>query len=203
MKSIKCLEQLWTFTDERCYILLAIARSKENDNIQATDQPTIRKIIEDRDELENKIEQLKQATSRFDNEYRLYATINGRNARDALHLLQKESLDWLRKSEKSGQTPTKIKRIDHEWKSILQRDECRDEKRFLWDIDDPSEEALKEIRASLSDHRIMTLQTPNGWHIITDPFNFTAIDEFDPDESEFHGYECERKNDSLTFMGFL
>jgi len=197
------LDELWTFTDERCYMLIAIARSKENEEIQATDQPTIRKLIEDRDELEDKLDQLQHACSRFPQRYRLYGTINGRNARDALHLLQKESLNWLRESEKSGETPTKLKRIDHEWKSMLHRPKCRDQKRFLWDLDTTSKSTCATLQKATEAHHIMTQETPNGYHIITEPFNFNEIEGFDPEANEFHGRECERKNDDMIFLGFI
>jgi len=201
--TINALDHLWNFTPERMYMLVAIARSKENEEIRATNQPTMRKMVEDREELEDKIAQLSHATSRFDNQYRLYGTVNGRNARDGLHFLQKEALDATRKGEKSKETPRLLKRVDHKWKSILHETRCRDEKRFLWDIDDPSEEARDKIQDSLRGMSILTRETPNGWHIITTPFNFTNIEEYDAEEGTFHGFECERKQDDMVFLGFF
>lgn len=203
--TINALDHIWNFTPERMYMLVAIARSKENEDVRATDQPTMRKMVENRDELEDKIEQLQHAADRFEQDYRLYATVNGRNARDGLHFLQKEALDATRKGEKSKETPRLLKRVDHKWKSILHEPRCRDEKRFLWDVDDASPEARTSTQQTLEQHTevIWTQETPNGWHIVTEPFNFTAVDAFEPAENTFHGFECERKQDDMVFLGFL
>jgi len=202
---IDALDNVWNFTDKRVYMLVAIARSKENDSVAATSQPTMRKVVEHRDELRDKLEQLRHATSRSEQRYRLYATVNGRNARDALHFLQKEALHAVRKREKSGETPRLLKRVDHEWKSILHQPRCRDEQRFLWDIDDTSPQARSSIRNSLTQHTevSMTAETPNGWHIVTAPFNFTEVGEYDEANDTFYGFECERKTDDMMFLDFL
>lgn len=190
------LDTLWTFKPERVYMLVAIARSKENDEIRATDQPTMRKIVEDEDEIDDKIEQLEHATSRFENDYRLYGTVNGRNTRDALHQLQKNSLDWIRRANEGSEGHVDLmKRVDHEWKSILHKPPQRDQKRFLWDIDDPSKESFKAMQRLLRGVTILSQRTPNGWHIVTAPFNYTELDT--------DGIEVERKPDDMIYLGFL
>lgn len=199
------LDRLWTFKEDRVYLLIAIARSKENSDVRATAQPTMRKVVESSQELSDKVEQLAHATKRFDQIYRLYATVNGRNTKDAAHFLQKEMLDARREMEKSGQMSSLLERVDHEWKSILHQPRCRDEKRFLFDLDTPSPEVRHDLQFRLADHTQVEYvqETPNGWHIITEPFNFTEIEDFDSNRGRFKGKECERKPDDMIFLGFL
>jgi hypothetical protein len=192
----KILDTLWTFKPHCVYMLLAIARSKENEEVRATDQPTMRKVVEDEAEIDQKIEQLSHATSRFDNDYRLYGTVNGRNTRDALHQLQKNSLDWIRRSNEGSEGHTDMmKRVDHEWKSILHRPPQRDQNRFLWDVDDPSNGAFKAMERLLEGVTIISQSTPNGYHFVTAPFNYTDLDT--------DGIEVERKTDDMIYLGFL
>lgn len=199
------LGDLWTFTPERVYLLVAIARSKENEDVRATDQPTMRKVVENRDELQDKLDQLEHATSRFPHEYRLYATVNGRNAWEAYAALQKEMVKAQNESRKSGQPPRLLKRIDHQWKSILHQPRCRDEKRFVWDLDTPKGNIRDMLKADLSMHTdiVWTTATPNGFHIVTEPFNFNELGWFVPEKQEYRGYECERKNDDMVFVDFI
>lgn len=199
------LDSLWDFTDERVYMLVAIARSKENEDVNATDQPTMRKVVEDRDEVDDKLEQLRHAASRFDQTYRLYATVNGRSVRDALLFLQKESLDAIRRSEKSGEPPHMLKRVDHEWKSILHQPRCRDQKRFLWDIDTLDRDAPLLVKDRLRGKTtvIYEQQSPNGWHIVTEPFNFNEVRGYDQEEDTIDGFPVERKRDGMVYLDFL
>lgn len=189
------LDHLWDFTDNRVYLLVAIARSKENDEVRATDQPTMRKVVENREELGDKIEQLQHATSRFPQEYRLYATVNGRNAKDALKTLQHELIE-LDRSLEQDPNEARHKRIDHMWKSILHKPEQRDQKRFLWDVDTPNESAKRKMEELLEGMTVLQQDTPNGYHFVTVPFNFNRLEI--PD-----WIEVERKNDDMIFLGFL
>ncbi len=194
------LDDLWEFGSDRAYILIALARSKDNEDIRATDQPTIRKVVEDRDELERKIEELSHATKRFEHKYRLYGTVNARNTRDALFNFQHEMTNWLRKADMGDVDVRKnFKRIDHEWKSKLHQESCRDDKYFLFDLDDADEIDLYNMTQELErqDHAQILAQqeSPNGWHVITTPFNYNELDVSTVD------YEL--KKDAMVFLGFL
>lgn len=184
------------FGPDRAYIMMAIARSKENDEIRATDQPTIRKIIEDETEIGEKREQLEHAVSRFDNTYRLYLTINARSTTDAFFLFRQEQEQWLKNIAFGNKNSlTNLKKIDHRWKSFLHKQPCRDDKLFLFDMDDATEEDADKLSADLAEETRILLKnpSPNGWHIITEPFNYTEF------ESE---HEYELKKDGMMFLGF-
>lgn len=182
------------FGDERVYVLLAIARSKENKDISATDQPTMRRVVEDHDELEYKIKDLMHSVKEFDLNYRLYLTANARNVVDAFFILRQEMDHWMRNVYSGNKAShSNLKRIDHRWKSILQKKECRDDKRFIFDIDDASEEEMKEVLYNVEKYGdvIAELDTPNGYHILTEPFNYNELDI---------DVEYELKKDGLLFI---
>lgn len=193
------LHDIWDFTPERVYLLVALARSRENEDIAATDQPAIRKVVEDEDEIGPKIAQLESAVAGTDLTYRLYGTVNGRNAREAMHFLQVEMLDALRESEKSGETAELLKRVDHEWKSILHQRRSRDETRFLWDLDSTGEDPLAYTRQQIrgaGGEIIKTTMTPNGWHVITEPFDHTNVEL--PDE-----LDVDHDSDDMVYLRYL
>lgn len=193
----EAIREYCEFGPHRVYLLLAIARSKENDDIQATDQPTIRKVVENSDEIEDKLEQLEHATKRFPQDYRLYLTINARDITQAFFMFRQEMEQWMKNIAFGNKNSMRnLKRIDHLWKSYLHKQGARDDKLFLFDMDDASESDASELEDLLSNETavITTMETPNGYHIITEPFNYTEF------ESE---YEYELKKDGMTFLGYL
>lgn len=193
----KDIEELWSFGQNRVYILIAIARSKDNQDIQASNQPTIRKIVEDEEEITDKIEQISHATSRLEHNYRLYASINARNTQKALFLLQDKMNDWTAKVLMGDeQVQVNFKRIDHEWKSILHKPASRDDKRFLFDVDKPEDNARDTILEAVEQHTdvLQVSESPNGHHIITEPFNYNEIDV---------DLDYELKKDGMFFVDML
>jgi len=195
------LDELWDFDENRCHILMAIARNKENETTPST-EPNIRKIIETTNEIREKLLQLNHAISRFDNTYRLYASVNARNVQKAHRVLQKDMIDWSHEASTTGEAVTQMKRVDHEWKSILQKPHSRDETRFLWDIDTTDNDKISQIEEELTEHIIMENPTPNGHHIITRPFNYTELSSFDEEHDKFYSADCELKKDDLMFVSY-
>lgn len=195
------LGNLWEFGPERVYIFLAIARSKDNEEVRATDQPAIRKVVREENEIQSTLAELEHAVSRFDYRYRLYATVNARNTVTAFRLLQDRMTQWTYKALRGDEDVKRnLKRIDSEWKSILHKPECRDDKHFLFDLDDvdldESQALLARFRAHLDDHTTIVLenQSPNGYHFVTEPFNPNDLDV---------GVAYELKKDDMVFVRFL
>ena len=118
-------------------------------------------------------------------EWRIYRTVNTRNLKRAAQLLQVELI--YRADEIAD-------RIDQVWKSILMQPKCKADRRFLIDID--SDDILPDhIRAAylngVTTH--LVVKTPNGWHMITDPFDSRQLLE------DMEG-KVEIKKDALVYV---
>ena len=197
MVPIDDFREYCTFGEERVYLLLAIARSKENEDISASDQPTIREVVESEAELERKAAQLAHAVSRFDARYRLYLSANARNTTKAFFELRRRMDDWLQmRFNGDDGVLGKFKRVDSEFKSVLQSDSARDETNFVFDIDDATAAEAERLEATLRERTTVRLiqETPNGYHVVTTPFDYTDL-EVD--------IEYELKTDGMIFVSYL
>lgn len=74
------LQDFCEFGPERVYLLVAIARPKDNPGVTSGTAPVIKRIVEDRTDLVQKSAALEHAVSRFDERYRLYLN-SARNSR--------------------------------------------------------------------------------------------------------------------------
>jgi len=194
---VSTLQSYCSFGDERIYVLLAIARKKENEEYTSTSEPVIREIVDDIEEVERKIDELDHVAKRFESDFRLYISANARNTMDAFFRLRKETDEWLKmKLNGNKGVDEKFKRIDSEFKSVLQKHGCRDDTNFIFDIDDCLEKQANELEQKLKQHTSVKLrqETPNGFHIVTEPFNFNEL------ETEI---EYELKKDGMIFLSYI
>lgn len=79
---------------------------------------------------------------------------------------------------------------------MLQRDTCKDDSYFLFDLDQTTSKGknkfVNEVE-SLSDI-ILEQETPNGYHVVSEPFNYNKLDS---------DIEYELKKDGLLFLSFI
>lgn len=193
---IEELRQFCAFGPDRVYLLLAVARAKENPETQPDGRPTIREVVGDADELPETVAQVAHAARRFDARYRLYLTVNARDALAATFQLRRRMDDWLEmRLHGNAEVARKFKRVDSEYRSVLQSDDCADDSNFIFDLDDASVAEAERLESELAARTTVRLvrETPNGYHIVTAPFNYT---EFESDV----GYEL--KTDGLLFLTY-
>jgi hypothetical protein len=191
------LEEDCEFNDERVYLLVAIARSKEHEGTSSGSQPVIRKIVEEERDLSRTVADLDHATSRSDARYRLYVSANARDTTAAFFELPDSMGDWLRMRLGGDEDVTrKFNRVDSEFKSVLQSDRCKPGTNVRFDLDDVSADVVPEFRARLEERTTVLLQTetPNRVYIVTEPFTYT---EFETD------VEYERTTDGLLFVSYI
>lgn len=193
------------FSRDTAYIITAMARPKENKQIAHGDMPAFRELITSEENIEEKLRKLLTLGRNYtpkeggDLTFRMYITANSRNCLKSFHLYQKELIDMNRRiSDGHEETYNHIKRIDKEWISALQSDTNKETSKFIIDIDRKSESLLDKTATDLRDRTEIEhiIETPNGYHIITEPFNYT---EFDLKEDE----EIEIKTDSLMFLTII
>lgn len=197
MQSIEPFEEYCDFGPERVYLLLAIARSKDNPETSASSEPTIRAVVTERDELVETVERLDHAVRRFDRRYRLYLSVNARNATSAFFRLRERMDDWLEmRFNGNEEVLGKFERIDSEWKSVLQSDGCADDSNFLFDVDDASAAETDAFadRLAAETEVLLRRETPNGYHLVTAPFDYTDLTA---------DVEYELKTDGMVFASFV
>jgi hypothetical protein len=197
MDAVETLREYCTFGDQRVYLLLAIAREKDQPEGVTADGPVIREVVTEAEALDRLVRQLDHAVTRFDARYRLYVTASARNTVDALFELRRRTDEWLRQHLAGDDSVARtFGRLDSEFKSTLQSETCRDETTFLFDLDGVTETAAETLRATLSEHTTvrLTRATPNGYHVVTAPFDYTSLETAVP-------YEL--KTDGLVFLSFL
>lgn len=198
------IREFCEFGEDRAYILSAIARPKENEQISHGNAPMFREILTHEDDIPEKLRKLRTLANYYEPDeggelqFRLYITANSRDIRSAFFNFQKELIDKEKRiSEGHSPTKNKIKRLDKEWISEIQSDAHKDDSLFIIDIDDKElyESTLEKLKEK-TDIRF-TIETPNGYHILTEPFNYTEFNALDEYE------EIELKKDSLLYLSYI
>jgi len=198
--SINELKDYSEFGENRVYLLMAIARKKENPDITSSGEIVFREVVKNEEDTERKISKLQNACKRYGEaeKFRLYYSANARNTLDAYFRYRERMNGWIEK-KMNGQADIdqKLKRLDSHWKSELQKPHSRDETFFLYDLDTKDEDARKELVENLKEHTEIKLHvpTPNGNHYIVEPFNHNKMPEFD--------FDLERMNDRMFFIGYI
>jgi len=191
---IEELRSFCSFGPDRVYLLLTIARGKENPERRNSDRPVVREIVEDETELPRKIEQLDHAVRRFDEWFRLYISVNARDTLQATFVLRRRTDDWLEMRLHGDEgVRKKFKRLDSEFKSVRQLDTCRDETNVIFDVDDATAAEADRLQKRLTAMTAVRLrrETPNGYHIVTEPFNYNELETNVADE---------RTTDNMLFL---
>lgn len=197
------LEAYCAFDEDRVYLFLAIARSKENPHVDGGSEVTFREVVRDEADVRRKCDRLRTLTRGYRTEsgesltFRLYVTANARNAVDAFFDFRERTDDWVRDRFKGDEVaPRKFKRVDGYWKSELQKPAARDETRFVFDLDDASAADRERIVSALSERTTVATwrETPNGYHVVAEPFNYNDL-HVDVD------YEL--KTDALLYVTYL
>ncbi|MFC7138296.1 hypothetical protein ACFQMA_00415 [Halosimplex aquaticum] len=197
MVDLAPFEEYCEFGGDRVYLLLAIARAKENEDRPSGDSPTFRRVVEAEGDLAATADELAHAASRFDAHHRLYLTVNARDALGATFELKRSLDDWIEGRIHGDEgVRGKFKRVDREFLSTLQSDGSRDETNFLFDLDDATAADRDRLRSRLAEHTTVSLEreTPNGYHLVTEPFDYNRLET---------DVAYELKTDGLVFVSYL
>ena len=100
--------------------------------------------------------------------WRIHKTVNKRDTEKARKWLLKKLIDY----------PEGRGFIDSLWRTALLQPECvYSEKKFLLDVDTSNEEDLWKVAELAKGYLIEKVKTPNGWHLITYPFDTRKVCE--------------------------
>lgn len=181
----------WTeFGDDRAYILMAIARRKFNRHISNSSEVIHRRVLTEDEDVPEQVADLMAMIDRHDLHFRLYLTVNAHDTVSAYHSFVQEAVGWSEELHNGHEgVKTKFGRVSSEWKSVLHSPEHRVDQHFLFDLDDVTEEEACRFEQAATDVTDVVgwKQTPNGYHIVTRPFDYTTweppveYDEMDTD----------------------
>lgn len=171
--------------DGEAYILWVIARRKYNDDITNSTEIIHRRVLTDEDDIEYNYNHLKYFAESSEHHFRMYVTVNKRDVLKGFWHMQSKMLDLSKQitTDVEGAYPA-IGRLGSMWKSVLHSPKSREEKMFLFDIDEVdsgitvTEEDAYRFTAALAKYtEVLWLnQTPNGYHVITQPFNYNDFE---------------------------
>lgn len=199
-EAVAGLERYCEFGGDRVYLLVGLARAKENPGLTSASEVALREVVADGGSLRRAYDRLRGAAATYRSDggdpltFRLYVTANARNALDGYFRFRERTDGWVRDrlAGDAAATP-KFGRLDDYWKSELQRPTARDEKRLLFDLDGASDDDRRELLAALEAHAAVLVcrETPNGYHLVTEKFDYTELDA---------GVDYELKTDGLLFV---
>lgn len=191
MENVNLIKKNLNWDEKNIHILMAIARDKENkeDNANRLHRKTVRR----EDELEESIDYLKRICDE-DVNYRLYISVNSRDCVKASTELKKHIDDTLLDCLEGNGSFQNLKKLDSDYKSILQKNKCKSESRFLFDVDNSSEKYVNDLVSELRKKTevIFMVETPNGYHVVTEPNNLFEFGEWD---------DVEVKKDDMVYIG--
>lgn len=165
----------WTeFGENRVYILWAVARRKHNEEITNATEVIYRKVIRDSDGIGKTYNDLTALVDQHSYEFRVYLTVNARKAREAGVALQEDIVESLNASLNGDDRSQFFKSVGSSWKSKLHEPERSADSYFQIDVDGDDEAAFAlEDQLDEIGHHAATFPTPNGYHILTEPFDYT------------------------------
>lgn len=89
------LNEFCEFGHERLYLLLAIPRTKEHQDLPESQQVVLRKTLRNEEDVEQTVDRISGETSKFKEDYRLYVTVNGRDTTKGFFEIRRNMDEWL------------------------------------------------------------------------------------------------------------
>jgi len=178
------------FGKNRAYILMCFSRRKFNPDITNSQEIIHRRVLTAEDQVEDQLADLYALMNRHELHFRLYLTVNARDTVSTYYGFIQEMMD---RSEQlyngDDGAHTVIERMGSEWKSTLHKEAHKDDQYFHFDLDDVTNSEAMRFKNQCNDVSdvVGQFQSPNGWHVITEPFNYTTwtpiveYDEMDTD----------------------
>lgn len=169
------------FQPDETYILLLLARKKENEEqVESQKEKRAQRfLIQSEEEVNMGLDLFQRTIDLFpDVVYRVYLSVNPRSLLKGLHHIQKNILDIQYNLLNGNQeTYSQVQRLGSEWKSVLANKKCRADRRFLWDVDFKGrEEELDDLIDKVEVQEVFYWDnTKSGQAIVTSPFNLQLL----------------------------
>mgnify|MGYP000924657878 CR=1 FL=1 len=159
-------------------VVLLIHRSKEGGSNNKFKGHLKKIITTNSNEFFETVKELKEIKDNSKDELRIYASCNNRDLNKAVRLFKEQQLatDY----DPEDKTKSFYLDIKNRFISCLMNKSCRNEKNFLFDLDEIDEHSFITVKNRIEKQTeiILWYKTKNGYHIITKPFNYyKTLDE--------------------------
>lgn len=132
----------------------------------AKDKKCIRQVIKD-EKLD--LQMLEVKCKVLGGTWRIHKTVNARDCEKARRILLKILIDH----------PEKASVVDSEWRTALMQKECRVTNYFMFDVDTKNLDKLSLFQDLLREQNVYDtckkIESPKGYHYITEPFDTRKI----------------------------
>lgn len=198
---------LLSFNKGAAYILLMIARKKDNQGFTNSDEIVFRAICNSEDDFKRKYDQLVNDAKNRKENYKFYITFNPKDILQGYRLLKEKFTTWDYELTKCDIPLNRIKNIHNEWISCLQKS-CLKKKYFMLDVDTKDIYEIGIIynafwnttnllpSAEKDSDDITIFHTQNGSHWLFPVCDTRAL------LKELENIDCELKRDALLCIGY-
>jgi len=153
-------------------VVLLIFRSKEGGSNNKFKRHLKKIITTNSDEFFDTIEELKKIKDSSEDSLRIYASCNSRDINKAIRLFKEQQLatDY----DPNQKAISFYLDLKNRFISCLMNKSCREEKNFLFDLDEIDDHSYQSVYKLLEKKTeiLNSYKTKNGYHIITKPFNY-------------------------------
>jgi len=178
---------------DEVYVYIAIRRVSPNKNenigLSKKSYRLIRYYNQTEDEILNELNNIIHGQPGL---WRIYRTVNKRSLKTAYQTMQ---IDMIEKYD------SVINKVNSHWKSILMQSDSKCERNFLFDFDSSDNSLFDEFQKLLTEFGVKLIHkstTPNGYHLITEPFYYHEFKyKYMTDDIK---NVVERKYDALLFI---
>jgi len=155
------------------YVLMAVARKTHNDELTNSTEPVYREVIHNDQQATRAYHDIRVRCERRPYEWRVYVTANARDTQKTYFNFRDRMNSWSsRLVEGDHAVHGKIDNVDSGWVSELHRPQSAATSYFTFDLDGVSQHAVDEFTESLPREHRGVRETPNGYHVITEPFEY-------------------------------
>ena len=208
-EQIEFLKKYCKFESYSCYVILAVARKKDNVNITNSQEVTFKEVLYKDEHIERKYSRIYNTCQNYKNvdgeklNFYIYLSVNPRDTKKCYWKFVNELMSIGEELTKDIQKESQLARLDKRWLSVLMKPECKFSRNmFMLDVDTKDSVKLELITYCLiyisGNKEIWKIETKNGWHYITPLFNRLKFEELIKDKKLDNIVEV--KPDDLLFL---
>jgi len=182
-KQIEFIKEYCKFEPYSCYVILAVARKKDNKDITGSQEVCFKEVIYKENHIVRKYTRIYNNCKNYVNDknehlnFYIYISVNPRDTKKCYWEFQKEMLSVGEELSRNVDKESQLARLDKRWLSVLMNPQNKKGRGlFLLDIDTKDESVIAKIQRELIDNKYCTnrlafIETKNGFHAVYEPFN--------------------------------
>lgn len=179
-RTLEEIKEIFKDYSDGLRIIMLVHRNKEGGIGRKAQKTNLKKIItQNSEEFWEAIAYMRKLKEGDLRPLRIYSTVNSRNLQRTIHNFKRDMLE----NDYSKVLNKDFFYIDikNRFISALMKKACKSQSNFLFDLDECDDHSFHSIHNQIERQtKIQTYyQTKNGYHIITDPFNYNKLECLD------------------------